>query len=594
MDIFLLDSSFRNYKLIEKYTSLLWTDRFREEGDFELVLPIGHSMLPEIHPGSWLGLSESHKIMKVDTLSNSFKDGVALCTIKGLSAESLFRGRSIHPTAPPTYNWEGSRHSSYSQERQDSDGAVLRINRFRNPRFVTSQLALGSSSNRPRYGSTNDTNTEIQNSDSGGVTINPKTTVNDTFMEIGSTTSLNPTTYGISFEPGTWLGLRAEIEIKDVQTGALNPKARSFFSVSRTASGTLTELVSPQAPNVSGEVHVVTWVTLIPANATGYMIRLYCGASKDNGSATWDRLLVVRGTTPWETQEQLDKGYFDGDSTYISLNPREKFTAHFDELIDEVLTRRALNVPDSARENLPMTLGHSPETTAYTTLSPLPVGATEDVTFEMSPASVYDACVDIAKKFDIGFGVWRDFSGGALHTCGYNGNYANLSSNPAGPLVLSPDLGNFFNIEEVITNKGFYNVAEVFGKNDQRTVDLRNVEGWSQSQGNGTSGLARRVLVVDANDIDLDKYDKALPMALQLRGEQELLKTIPEEVVDGEVSWNTDHVYERDFGLGSVVLANGYTQTKRMRITEYIFAADKEGSRSYPTLELYDPDKNPE
>ena len=83
-------------------------------------------------------------------------------------------------------------------------------------------------------------------------------------------------------------------------------------------------------------------------------------------------------------------------------------------------------------------------------------------------------------------------------------------------------------------------------------------------------------------------------MALQLRGEQELLKTIPEEVVDGEVSWNTDHVYERDFGLGSVVLANGYTQTKRMRITEYIFAADKEGSRSYPTLELYDPDKNPE
>ena len=63
MDIFLLDSSFRNYKLIEKYTSLLWTDRFREEGDFELVLPIRHSMLPEIHPGSWLGLSESHKIM---------------------------------------------------------------------------------------------------------------------------------------------------------------------------------------------------------------------------------------------------------------------------------------------------------------------------------------------------------------------------------------------------------------------------------------------------------------------------------------------------------------------------------------------------
>lgn len=38
-DVYILDEKFRNKTLVEGYSSFIWTDRAREEGEFTAVFP---------------------------------------------------------------------------------------------------------------------------------------------------------------------------------------------------------------------------------------------------------------------------------------------------------------------------------------------------------------------------------------------------------------------------------------------------------------------------------------------------------------------------------------------------------------------------
>jgi hypothetical protein len=60
-------------------------------------------------------------------------------------------------------------------------------------------------------------------------------------------------------------------------------------------------------------------------------------------------------------------------------------------------------------------------------------------------------------------------------------------------------------------------------------------------------------------------------------------------VFDGELSPTNQYVYGTDYNLGDLVeLRNDSGTSSVMRVTEQIFVSDKEGSRAYPTLTLFE------
>ena len=94
MEVYILDSLLRREKVIDRFESLIWTERFAEAGDFELVIRSTNESRQDFVSGKWLALSESLRVMAVETVENATDDeGKALLTVKGRSIEHILMNR---------------------------------------------------------------------------------------------------------------------------------------------------------------------------------------------------------------------------------------------------------------------------------------------------------------------------------------------------------------------------------------------------------------------------------------------------------------------------------------------------------------------
>jgi hypothetical protein len=114
MELYTLDSLFRRTGfVVENYESLIWTERYADVGDFELVMPSSLANKNRFPPGTKLGLSESKRVMEIETVGDEDKDGGKLLTFKGPSLESILDQRiaraamSDIPT-DPTWSLSGT------------------------------------------------------------------------------------------------------------------------------------------------------------------------------------------------------------------------------------------------------------------------------------------------------------------------------------------------------------------------------------------------------------------------------------------------------------------------------------------------------
>lgn len=94
MEAYILDSLFRRDQVVDKFESLIWTERFNEIGDFELKL---HSTLENrsrFPAGTRLAINESHRVMTVETVEDtSDSDGRRVLILKGRSLENVLENR---------------------------------------------------------------------------------------------------------------------------------------------------------------------------------------------------------------------------------------------------------------------------------------------------------------------------------------------------------------------------------------------------------------------------------------------------------------------------------------------------------------------
>jgi hypothetical protein len=94
MEVYILDDQFRRTEVVDRFESLIWTERYTAYGDFELVThstPPNRSLFPK---GTCLALNESSRVMTVETIENKLDpEGKATLSLSGRSIESILEDR---------------------------------------------------------------------------------------------------------------------------------------------------------------------------------------------------------------------------------------------------------------------------------------------------------------------------------------------------------------------------------------------------------------------------------------------------------------------------------------------------------------------
>jgi hypothetical protein len=96
MELRLLDKNFQSVKVIDVYSSFIWTDRYNEYGDFEIYIPINSVDFGAFQKEYYLWNPESEHLMIIESLNieSNVDEGVCLA-ITGRSLESLLSRRVV-------------------------------------------------------------------------------------------------------------------------------------------------------------------------------------------------------------------------------------------------------------------------------------------------------------------------------------------------------------------------------------------------------------------------------------------------------------------------------------------------------------------
>ena len=96
MEVKVLDTEFKMVGIIDTFISLIWTDRYDEAGDFELLLPMDTPVLKVIKEDYYLTVDESEHAMIIEdiTITTDIEEGRRL-KITGYSLEKILDRRIV-------------------------------------------------------------------------------------------------------------------------------------------------------------------------------------------------------------------------------------------------------------------------------------------------------------------------------------------------------------------------------------------------------------------------------------------------------------------------------------------------------------------
>lgn len=149
-------------------------------------------------------------------------------------------------------------------------------------------------------------------------------------------------------------------------------------------------------------------------------------------------------------------------------------------------------------------------------------------------------------------------------------------------VIFSYETGEFVSAEYLRTIRNLKNTAYVKGRYVESLVYT------------GFSGLDRRVLFVDASD--LDDYFTETPSPSEITAIRTLMGTRGYEALSAhreltisqvEVSSGASAKFRKDYGIGDIVTIDGnYGSSGLRRVTEYTEIEDEEGESGHPTLSV--------
>lgn len=96
MDIWILDKEFTPVTVLDTYSSIIWTEKYSEYGDFEIYAPVDLNLLAFVKIGYYLQSSTMETVMIVESiLIDSDVERGNHVTIKGRSLESILDRRIV-------------------------------------------------------------------------------------------------------------------------------------------------------------------------------------------------------------------------------------------------------------------------------------------------------------------------------------------------------------------------------------------------------------------------------------------------------------------------------------------------------------------
>lgn len=128
--------------------------------------------------------------------------------------------------------------------------------------------------------------------------------------------------------------------------------------------------------------------------------------------------------------------------------------------------------------------------------------------------------------------------------------------------------------------KGEKNYAQIAGKLYARLYRDRNV-------GTNQQGLNRKIMYVDANDLEAASYPPTSTDVMSARGQTELDKKQRVSLLQAKISKTARPKFKFDYDVGDIVTVFGdFGVAQTMRVTEHILTVDKDGIRGFPSLAI--------
>ena len=98
MEWYTLDDNLRRDAVIEGFQSFIWTERYSDLGDFQIVTKSTLFNKTLLRTGVWIGMKESDRIMKIESVNDKTEDdGKKNLIITGRSFESILQDRVAMP-----------------------------------------------------------------------------------------------------------------------------------------------------------------------------------------------------------------------------------------------------------------------------------------------------------------------------------------------------------------------------------------------------------------------------------------------------------------------------------------------------------------
>lgn len=224
--------------------------------------------------------------------------------------------------------------------------------------------------------------------------------------------------------------------------------------------------------------------------------------------------------------------------------------------------------------------------------SNIPEPSPGGILWEQKLASLYSAVTDVAKAYDLGFRLYKDPNATKLYFEGYNGVDRTTAQTMYPPVIFSSDMDNLVNTSEYIDNLAEFNVviAVYTYKNPTEgdlpeTLTLTGVAVAPEltfSSG-GFDQKSKVITITQLPEGMTDPYD--IYAYLTQIAQEELTRSRPIDVYDGEIDPNGGYLYERDYNLGDIVEVRANNGGGAyMRVSEQIIKFDSNGKASYPTL----------
>jgi len=98
---FVMDRECNITGFIDTFTSVIWTERYSDVGDFEIVLPWSSKIGSILKTDSWVGLPDTREVMLIETTEVSLDDkGRYTMKAKGRTLTGFLENRSTGGTSP--------------------------------------------------------------------------------------------------------------------------------------------------------------------------------------------------------------------------------------------------------------------------------------------------------------------------------------------------------------------------------------------------------------------------------------------------------------------------------------------------------------